>query len=178
MSADLTSTTTRNTDFDLLHPVVRAAVTAVLADLKTQQIPLFVFEAFRSPTRQNALYAQGRTKPGPKVTFAKAWQSYHQYGLAVDLVFGGPGKWTWNEPSPGMWKKMHTIGKKHGLMPLDFETPHLQLSGTSSSALIDGHFPSGGDDSWADNLRAAVTTWHGDPGAPPPPMFTNKLAVA
>lgn len=35
---------------------------------------------------QDALFAQGRTKPGPRVTSARAGQSYHNYGLAVDIV--------------------------------------------------------------------------------------------
>ncbi len=161
------SLTTRNTDLSLLHPVVRKAVEAVLADLQKAKIPLFVFEAFRSPERQAYLYAQGRTRPGSIVTYAKPWQSYHQYGLAVDLVFGGPGAWTWDEPRRGMWRQMHEMGARHGLMRLDFETPHLQLAGTSSSALQAGAYPVGGDRSWVDNLNAAISGWRLSPPAPP-----------
>ena len=40
---------------------------------------------FRSDKEQNDFYAQGRTKPGVIVTNAKAGQSYHNYGLAVDI---------------------------------------------------------------------------------------------
>lgn len=40
----------------------------------------------RTPQEQTELYAQGRTRPGPKVTNAKAWQSIHNYGLAFDIV--------------------------------------------------------------------------------------------
>jgi peptidoglycan L-alanyl-D-glutamate endopeptidase CwlK len=177
MPADLTNPTARNTDLALLHPTVRAKVQSTLDALKTEKIPLFVFEAFRSPTRQAFLFAQGRTKPGSKVTFANAWQSYHQYGLAVDLVFNGPGKWTWDEPKKGMWKRMHEIANSNGLMPLDFETPHIQLSGTSSNALIEGHHPAGGDESWGENLGSAIATWHGVPAAPPPPAITLKPPV-
>jgi peptidoglycan L-alanyl-D-glutamate endopeptidase CwlK len=39
----------------------------------------------RSPQEQNRLYRQGRTAPGNIVTWVKAWGSYHQYGLAVDI---------------------------------------------------------------------------------------------
>lgn len=42
-------------------------------------------QVFRTFEEQNALYAQGRTKPGPKVTDAKGGQSYHNYGLGVDF---------------------------------------------------------------------------------------------
>lgn len=165
--ASTSATTSRDTNLDHLHPAMRDAVAAVMRDLQRERIPLFVFEAFRSPERQAYLYAQGRTRPGRIVTYAESWRSYHQYGLAVDLVFGGPGRWTWDEPRRGMWKKMHEIGRSHGLMPLDFETPHLQLSGTSSSALISGRYPSGGDSRWADNLNAAISGWRGRPTAPP-----------
>lgn len=40
----------------------------------------------RTIAEQNELYAQGRTKPGKIVTNAKGGQSYHNYGLAVDIV--------------------------------------------------------------------------------------------
>lgn len=40
----------------------------------------------RTFAEQTALYAQGRTKPGKIVTQAKAGQSYHNYGLAIDIV--------------------------------------------------------------------------------------------
>lgn len=55
---------------------------------------------------------------------------------------------------------MHELGKKNGLSPLDFEAPHLQvLPGTSSNALSQGHYPSGGDDQWAEHLAAVITGW-------------------
>lgn len=40
---------------------------------------------FRSGAVQDALYAQGRTTPGPIVTNAKGGQSAHNYGLAIDV---------------------------------------------------------------------------------------------
>ena len=162
-------------DFSILHPRMRTAVDAVISDLKTSNIPLFVFEAFRRPERQAHLFAQGRTRPGKKVTFAEAWGSFHQYGLAVDFVFGGPGRWTWDEPKKGMWKDFHLIGERHGLMRLDFETPHLQLAGLSSNALKSGVYPQGGDEVWAENLRGAIRGWKGKPAAPPPPKADGTL---
>jgi len=41
---------------------------------------------YRSPEEQDALYEQGRTTKGSKVTNSKAWQSIHQYCLALDIV--------------------------------------------------------------------------------------------
>jgi peptidoglycan L-alanyl-D-glutamate endopeptidase CwlK len=40
----------------------------------------------RTFAEQDALFAQGRTKPGAIVTKAKGGQSYHNYGLAIDIV--------------------------------------------------------------------------------------------
>jgi peptidoglycan LD-endopeptidase CwlK len=46
-----------------------------------------ILEGYRSPKRQDVL-----SKLGPNVTNAKAWQSYHQYRLAVDYAFLFNGK--------------------------------------------------------------------------------------
>jgi peptidoglycan L-alanyl-D-glutamate endopeptidase CwlK len=40
----------------------------------------------RTLEEQEELFAKGRTKPGKKVTNAKPGQSYHNYGLAFDIV--------------------------------------------------------------------------------------------
>ena len=48
------------------------------------------------------------------------------------------------------------------------ETPHLQLANTSSNALYHGAYPDHGDNTWAENLAAAIAAWHGSPAAPPP----------
>ena len=48
---------------------------------------MVLLEGYRSPERQNQLAAAG-----PSVTNAKAFQSYHQYGLAADCAFMHEGK--------------------------------------------------------------------------------------
>lgn len=174
---DLVSPTVRNVKTEILHPVFRSALAELVSDLSNAEVPLFVFEGVRTPARQAYLYAQGRDRPGPIVTYAKAWHSYHQYGLAVDMAFGGPGKWTWNEPKKGMWKKYHDLAKKRGLMPLSFETPHVQLSGTSSNALSEGKYPGGADDAWAEALASMISAWEGKPAAPPSPTIFEKSPV-
>lgn len=47
---------------------------------------LRVESGYRTYAKQDALYQQGRTTPGAIVTHAPPGQSYHNYGLAVDLV--------------------------------------------------------------------------------------------
>lgn len=49
----------------------------------------FAISGFRSYEEQAALYFQGRTSPGPRVTNARPGQSLHNFGLACDLVRDG-----------------------------------------------------------------------------------------
>lgn len=53
-----------------------------------------VVEGLRTKARQAELYAQGRTKPGPKVTWTL--QSKHIDGMAVDLAPWVDGAIDWN----------------------------------------------------------------------------------
>ena len=140
-----------------LHPAVRNAVVKTFVQLQSEGIPFRIFEAYRYPQRQNDLYAQGRTKPGNIVTYAKPWSSYHQYGLAVDFVLYINDNWSWETrgAKAAWWARLHQVGKAEGLMPLDFEAPHLQITGTSSNALREGLYPPGGDKSWYDNFMAS-----------------------
>jgi len=46
-----------------------------------------ITEGYRSPERQNELYAQGRTKPGNIVTNVRGGRSKHQTGRAIDIVW-------------------------------------------------------------------------------------------
>jgi peptidoglycan L-alanyl-D-glutamate endopeptidase CwlK len=53
-------------------------------------IEIKVISGTRSFAEQNALFAQGRTKPGPRVTNAKGGESNHNFGIAFDIgVFEG-----------------------------------------------------------------------------------------
>jgi len=58
----------------------------------------FIFRFHATPQQQNALYQQGRTKPGKIVTNCDGYKkkSDHQYWLAVDLVEFENGKCNWN----------------------------------------------------------------------------------
>lgn len=160
----------RGNNIMLLHPKVRKAVVATYVQLQAEDIPFKIFEAYRFPQRQEDLYAQGRTQPGPIVTYAKPWFSYHQYGLAVDFVLYINGAWSWDDKTATRkqwWAKLHQVGAAEGLMRLDFETPHLQLAGTSSNALYEGRYPEDGDEDWVENFNSAIAGWNRLPAAPP-----------
>lgn len=59
---------------------------------------LVVVSADRSFEEQAKLYAQGRTRKGPKVTNAKPGQSWHNYGRAFDVAFWTPKGLSWEGP--------------------------------------------------------------------------------
>jgi peptidoglycan L-alanyl-D-glutamate endopeptidase CwlK len=59
--------------------------------------PILVIEGLRSKERQEELFSQGRTKPGPIVTWTKS--SKHLTGEAVDVVLLKDGKIDWNDSS-------------------------------------------------------------------------------
>jgi peptidoglycan L-alanyl-D-glutamate endopeptidase CwlK len=60
-------------------------------------IKIVVTQGTRTLEEQAALYAKGRTAPGPIVTNAKPGSSYHNFSLAFDIaVVGADGKITWD----------------------------------------------------------------------------------
>lgn len=88
----------------------------------------------RTMQEQAALYAKGRTAPGPIVTKAPPGSSFHNFGLAVDCgVFQG-GKYL-DETSPakadGFHKLAAAIAKNHsirwgGNFKSIVDTPHFE----------------------------------------------------
>ncbi len=109
---------------------------AVEAFLATQGVSVEVISGLRSWQAQAALYAQGRTKPGPIVTNAKPGSSWHNYGLAIDLGLFKAGKYL-DSSSPTQADKLYAeIGKiaaKHGIewggTWVKFkDTPHFQVT--------------------------------------------------
>lgn len=115
----------RLTDTNLLAPFFERKLLKALAEAHQQGLLLHPFETMRSPARQNYLYEQGRTRTGAKVTRARAWESWHQYGLACDVAFFVDKKWSWE----GDWDLVHEIFHRHGFETLSFEKAHVQITG-------------------------------------------------
>jgi peptidoglycan L-alanyl-D-glutamate endopeptidase CwlK len=86
-----------------VHPKLVAVVEMAIQLTKQD---FMVLEGVRSPARQAELYAQGRTKPGPKVTWTLKSNHFVNpttgFGHAVDLV-----------PYPVDWshKKLDVVAK-------------------------------------------------------------------
>ena len=163
----------RDEDLDHLHPILRGKVRGLVDRFSVEGIPFRPFEGFRSPQRQQYLYEQGRTRPGNRVTNARPWTSYHQYGLATDFVLYENGGWSWDTSGErgGWWRRMHELGREEGLEPLSWELPHLQLPDLDIAGLQAGHYPPEGDLPWAECLEASIHSWSGSPPSPPVPAL-------
>ena len=96
-----------------LHPIVQTKVKAFVAACKKEGIDLLITSTYRDGESQNALYEQGRTKPGRRVTNAKAGQSWHNHRCAADFVPMVNGKAQWNDTRT--FKRCGAIAEACGL---------------------------------------------------------------
>lgn len=107
-----------------------------IENCRANGIDLLITSTYRDPAEQDALYAQGRTKPGKKVTNAKGGQSMHNYRLAYDVVPLRNGKAVWGTTGDDLvlWNRVGALGKAAGLeWAGDWksfkEFPHFQWTG-------------------------------------------------
>ena len=126
-----------------LHPDVRKRADKFVAACKATGIALLVTSTLRDKECQNALYAKGRTAPGRIVTNAKGGQSWHNYGLALDIVpmVNGKPVWSTSGPDAALWKQVGEIGESCGLewagrWKSFKETAHFQYTGALSLAQL------------------------------------------
>jgi peptidoglycan L-alanyl-D-glutamate endopeptidase CwlK len=95
----------------LLAPV-RPLARALIAAAATSGIAIKIISGTRTYEAQNALYEQGRSRPGPIVTNARGGYSNHNFGVAFDIgVFEG-GRYLDESPA---YKAVGTLGKQLGL---------------------------------------------------------------
>lgn len=135
----------------LLHPKLRDEALELYDDicsaLSGRSFCRFT-HTLRTFAEQDALYAQGRTAKGGIVTSAKGGRSYHNYGLAVDIVivdgktasydvkkdFDGDGKADWMEVV-AVFKQ---YGWEWGGDWKFYDAPHFQKTfGNSIKTLLD-----------------------------------------
>ena len=98
-----------------LQPAMRPLVQTLLDNCEAAGIPCDLVQGARSYAEQQKVYDQGRTAPGPIVSNAPPGDSYHNFGLAVDLV---PRVYkslpNWNPTGP-YWAQVGQIGEALGL---------------------------------------------------------------
>lgn len=105
-----------------LHPVVRQATERLIEQSFARGVPIVIVQGLRTIEEQNELYAQGRTKPGQRVTNAKGGYSFHNFGVAIDFALLLPdGKSvSWDMKRDGNsnreadWQEVAKIGKSLG----------------------------------------------------------------
>jgi peptidoglycan L-alanyl-D-glutamate endopeptidase CwlK len=100
-------------DIKDLHPKVQVLATKFIGLCKAEGIDVIITSTYRDNESQKALYAQGRTKPGKKVTNAPAGSSFHNYRLAFDFVPIVNGKAVYKDLS--VFRRCGEIGKSVGL---------------------------------------------------------------
>jgi len=125
---------------EYIDPSVARATRKLVATyhIEDRNNSLYVFEGYRSPETQQRYYEQGRTRPGNIITNVKPYGSWHQYGMAVDIVFqnsrGGP---TWSKSSAS-WNRLGRIGQEVGFewggsWTKFKDKPHFQMVGSFTS---------------------------------------------
>jgi peptidoglycan LD-endopeptidase CwlK len=128
-----------------LHPKVIDGRDEVICEAKARGLNVGMFSGLRLNSEQEKLYALGRTvinpdgktakKPlGNIITNARSYESWHCFGLAIDLVFkDGKGHWTWNK-TPEQWAELGAVGEMFGFSWGGHWTkfpdyPHFQMRG-------------------------------------------------
>ena len=117
-----------------LHPEVREQFSALTEALvwayqtDRTQFRFEPFEGFRTAERQNHLFTEGTSK-------ARAWQSAHQFGFAVDYVprilrgIGDNARWEWHWPEAEHddWEILAELATDAGLRtPIGWDKPHVE----------------------------------------------------
>jgi len=100
-------------DVKMLHPELQIIVEKFLLKCKEQGLPVLITQTMRTKEAQDALYAQGRTKPGRIVTQVMYPNSAHCWGVAFDLCRNVKGK-EWDNTDK-FYNKVGAIGKSLGL---------------------------------------------------------------
>lgn len=103
-------------ELNTLHPKFRPTAIAAWEEAQSampDNVEIIVTQGLRTFAESDALYAQGRTTPGPIVTNSAGGKSYHNYGLAFDMKMLTNGKIDW-VVGP-LWMKVVEIMKKHGM---------------------------------------------------------------
>ena len=117
----VTDVRTADRALEKLDPELRAKVERVIERMASEHgHRVEVVEGYRSAERQRFLYAQGRTRPGPVVTWTK--ESHHMDGHAADLKVEGP--WAQRDA----YVQLQKIAREEGLGTLGMKDPgHVEL---------------------------------------------------
>ena len=126
----------------LIYPDMAIRVIRLIGDMqRLTKLSMRVSEGFRTFDRQAELYASGRTAKGPILTNARAGESMHHYGCAVDLCFRGLDPYLTKltkDQRDEVWKTFGRLATAYGfdwggdwngngrVDKNDFDRPHIQ----------------------------------------------------
>lgn len=120
--------TQRISDLELLHPAVgmkfrelARSLEAAYATGRTKTL-FMTFETYRTPHRQRFL-----NRTNPSATKASAFQSAHQFGMAVDFVAFDVehSKWSWDEHHD--WAFLKAEAEAYKLtVPIGWDRVHVE----------------------------------------------------
>jgi len=96
-----------------LHPRVQVLARKFIEECSKAGVDVLIYSTYRDAASQDALYAQGRTKPGRIVTNARAGQSFHNWRVAFDFVPIVAGKARWDDKEA--YAKCGNIAESIGL---------------------------------------------------------------
>lgn len=116
-----------------LTPAAQAIAQKFISEAAAAGVPIKITSTLRTAAEQDALYAQGRTKPGAIVTNLKGGQSIHETGNAFDVIPENGGY----HASQATWDKIGAIGESLGLewggkWQGFKDLPHFQLKGAKA----------------------------------------------
>jgi hypothetical protein len=98
-----------------LQPDFANQVAQLMAAIKRRGFDVKIIQGMRTFAQQDALFAQGRSAAGDKVTKARGGQSFHNYGIAVDFCMRNPvGGSYFPDPHP-VWNVIGEEAEKMGL---------------------------------------------------------------
>lgn len=119
-------------DINQLHPELQLKIAELKILCEKAGLKIGIGECLRTVAEQDALYAQGRTRPGSRVTNARGstYSSQHQWGVAFDF-YRNDGRGAFYD-ADGFFTKVGKLAKSIGLgwggdwkSPVD--KPHLYL---------------------------------------------------
>lgn len=117
-----------NSDPDALNPDFRTRLGRVITRMHDEfGKDVQLVEGFRTQSRQDFLYDQGRSRPGDVVTWTKA--SKHTLGLAADVTIDG------SYADAAGYKQLAQVAAQEGLRTLGSKDPgHIELPTRSGAA--------------------------------------------
>ena len=117
-----------------LNPAFLPLLNAYTGALDKAGIGYRVESGYRSPEQQAEIYA--RSNQGQSFAAAPAWRSFHNYGLAADVI----------PNSPADYARMHDLARQAGLYDAQgglgftgYDPPHVEMPGSLSNLINQYH---------------------------------------